>query len=240
MKIVALLLLAIGGACSFAQQAPAITAQANTLWVGADGKSEAAPDTAFIQFNIATQEETAKAAYDRATKAAEQVREMLRSNGIDPKEAQIGFFSLTPVYDYRTPKRKLVGYRVSSSVSLKLKNFSKIANIAQQLSEIDVTENQNISYTLEDIDAAKVGAVRDAFQRAQLEAAALARAGGRTLGELSYASADTYEQVRVVAQPMMKARAMAVGAEAAPAPTAEFTPQNVVITAHVNAMFTLR
>lgn len=240
MKKLALLIVLIGTMASFAQQAPTVTAQANTVWVGADGKFEAAPDTAVVQFNISAQEDTSKAAYDRASKAAQQVRDLIRGAGVDPKEAEIGFFSLAPVYDYRTPKRKLVGYRVSSSVSLKLKDFSKVAPIVQQLSELDVTENQTVSYTLENIDTAKVRAVEDAFQRARAEAAALARAGGRTLGEMSYASADTYEQVRVLAQPMVKARAMTMAAEAAPAPTAEFTPQNIVVTAHVNAMFTLR
>jgi hypothetical protein len=38
------------------------------------------------------------------------------------------------------------------------------------------------------------------------------------------------------------ARAMVAGANApaTPAPTEEFTPQNVTVTAHVNAVFTLK
>ncbi len=91
-----------------AQDRPAITAQPNTVYVGADGKYEAAPDTALEQFNISAQEDTPQAAYGRASRASEQIRQILRSNGIDPKTAEIGFFSLQPVYDYRTPKRKLV------------------------------------------------------------------------------------------------------------------------------------
>jgi uncharacterized protein YggE len=47
---------------------------------------------------------------------------------------------------------------------------------------------------------------------------------------------DTFENVRPMAmQPMMKMSAMA----AAPAPTEEFSPQTVSVTAHVNAMFVL-
>ena len=45
----------------------------------------------------------------------------------EPKSAEIGYFSLEPVYDYKTAKRKLVAYRVNANVSLKLKDFSKIA-----------------------------------------------------------------------------------------------------------------
>jgi uncharacterized protein YggE len=133
-----------------------------------------------------------------------------------------------------------VGYRVIANVSLKLKDFSKIAPIVQQLADTGVTENQSVSYTLEDMDAAKTRAVDDAYRRVRESAAALAHAGGRTLGELSYASVDTFENVRIVAPLAGRAMANTRMEAAAPAPTEEFTPQNIVVTAHVNAMFTLR
>ncbi|MBZ5721844.1 MAG: SIMPL domain-containing protein [Acidobacteriia bacterium] len=235
-----LLLILAAWVSAASQDRPTITAQANTVFVGADGKFEANPDTAMVQFNIAAQEETSRAAYDRASKSAEQIRQILRSNGIEPKTAEIGFFSIQPVYDWKNPKRKLVGYRVNASVSLKLKDFSKIAPILQQLADADVTENQTINYTLEDMDAAKTKAVEDAYRRARESASAVARAGGRTLGELSYASVDTFENVRIVA-PMQATSMMRMNAGVAtPAPTEEFSPQSIQVTAHVNAMFALK
>jgi uncharacterized protein YggE len=124
------------------------------------------------------------------------------------------------------------------NVSLKLKDFTKIAPIVQQLSDSDITSDQSISYTLDDIDAAKIKAVEDAYRRARASADAVARAGGRTLGELSYASVDTFENVRPV--PMMPMAKMSAMAVTAPAPTEEFSPQTSSVTAHVNAMFTLK
>src|SRR3989441_11246791 len=128
-------LVILAGTFGLAQDRPTVTAQPNTVFVGADGRFEANPDTALVQFNISAQEDTSRAAYERASKAAEQVRQILRANGIEPKAAEIGYFSLQPVYDYKNPKRKLVAYRVNANVSLKLKDFSKIAPIVQQLSE---------------------------------------------------------------------------------------------------------
>jgi len=226
-----------------AQEHPAINAQANTVYVGADGKFEAQPDTALLQFNISAQEDSSKAAYERASKNAEQIRQILRANGVDPKSAEIGYFSVEPVYDWKQAKRKLVGYRVNASTTLKLKDFNKIGPILQQLADTDVTDNQALNYTLENIDAAKQKAVEDAYRRANDSAATIAKAGGRTLGELSYASVDTFEQVRVIANmargpaPMM-AGALKVQSEAAP--TEEFSPQTIQVTAHVNALFVLK
>jgi uncharacterized protein YggE len=218
-----------------AQDRPTVAAPANSVYVGADGKYESAPDTALFQFNISVQEESAQAAYRRASQAAEQVRQLLKSNQIELQSAEIGFFSLQPVYDYRNPKRKLVGHQVNTSVSLKLKDFAKVGPIVEQLSELDVTQNQTLSYILENPEAAKARAVEDAYHKAREEALVLARASGRGLGELSYASVDVQQIGMPV--PMMGVRAMR--AEAA-APTAEFVPQKILVTAHVNALFLLK
>lgn len=231
------LLLLLASIAALSQDRPTVTAQPNSVFVGADGKFEANPDTALMQFNISTQEATSREAYDHASKSAEQVRQILRSNGIDPKSAEISAFSLQPIYDYKTAKRKLVGYRVNANVSLKLKDFSKVAPIVQQLADADVTDTQSLNYTLEDMDAAKAKAVDDAYRRAHASAASLARSAGRGLGELSYASVDTFENVRPMPMGAMMKMNVAGGA---PAPTEEFTPQTVSVTAHVNALFALK
>jgi uncharacterized protein len=233
-----LLFLLVGASAALAQDHPAVSAAANTVYVGADGKFEAAPDTAQIQFNVSVQEDTSQAAFQSASKNVEQVRQVLRSNGIEPKAAAIGFLSVQPVYEWK-PKQRVIGYRVSTDVTLKLKDFSKVGPITQQLADANVSETQTLSYRLENIDDAKNKAVEDAYRRARNSADTLAHASGRMLGELSYASIDTFENPRV-AMPRM-ARAMSAMANAAPpAPTEEFTPQTVTVTAHVNALFNLK
>jgi uncharacterized protein YggE len=209
----------------------------NSIWVGADGKFESEPDTALVQFGISAQEEKLQDATQKSTQAAEQVRQLLRSNGIDPSEAQIGRFATQPVYDYKNPKRKLVGYRVEANISIKLKDFSKIGPISEGLSNMDVTDT-SISYLLENIDAAKIKAVQDALRRAHDEANAVAQASSRSLEELSYASVDTFEQQPV--RPMMMKAQTAAGVAAAPAPTAEFSAEKITVTAHVNALYGLK
>ncbi|MGA8620344.1 MAG: SIMPL domain-containing protein [Candidatus Sulfotelmatobacter sp.] len=233
-----LLALCILGTVSLAQEHPTITALPNSLYVGADGKFESAPDTAVLQFNISVQDDSSQTAYQHASKDVEQVREVLRANGIEPKVATIGFFSVQPAYEWKNGKQKPVGYRVTTNVTLKLKDFSKIGPITQQLAEANVGESQTLNYTLENIDEAKNKAVEDAYRRARNSAEALARASSRTVGELSYASVDTFENARMPVPHM--ARAMAATPNAAPAPTEEFTPQNVTVTAHLNALFNLK
>src|SRR6201987_5032734 len=223
----------LGPTLAFTKDHPELTAQANTVYVGADGKFESAPDTAQIQFNVSVQDSTSQAAFQGASKDVEQVRQVLRNNGIDPKAASIGFLSVQPVYEWK-PKQRVIGYRVTTDVTLKLKDFSKIGPITQQLAEANVSETQTLNYILENMDEAKNHAVEDAYRRARTSAETVARASGRTLGDLSYASVDTFENPRVVMPRMARAMAAAAPNAATPAPTEDFSAQTVTVSAHVN------
>ena len=229
-------ILIFSATLALAQERPAVTAQPNTVYVGADGKFESAPDTAVLQFSVSVQDASSQAAFQGATKEVEQVRQVLRANGIEPKAASVGFLSVQPVYEFR-PKQHVVGYRVTTDVMLKLKDFAKVGPITQQLADANVSETQTLSYTLENIDEAKTKAIEDAYRRARNSAETLGRVSGRSLGELTYASVDTFENPRIV---MASRRSMAAMSTAAPAPTEEFTPQSVTVTAHVNALFSLK
>jgi uncharacterized protein YggE len=221
-----------------AQDHPAVNAQANSIYVGADGKFEAPPDTAQIQFQISAQDDTSQAAFAHASRDVDEVRQVMRANGIEPQEATIGYMSVQPIYDWKNPAHKVIGYRVTTDVTLKLKNFGKVAPVTQQLADANVSESQTLSYILQNIDQAKDKAVGDAYKRAQDSAEALAHASGRALGELSYASIDTYEAQGPILPRPMAMRAMTTAST--PAPNEQFTPQMVTVTAHVNALFNLK
>ena len=75
-------------------------------------------------------------------------------------------------------------------------------------------------------------------EKARHQASAVAVAGGRTLGDLLYASVDLSQQ-SIIPVPVQRMSAMAT-AGATPAPTAEFSPQSVIVNAHVNALFALK
>ena len=238
-SIAAFLLIVLTGSWLMAQEPVSNAWQPNTVFAGADGKFEAPPDTAIIQFNISAQENSSRAAFDHASKDAEQVRQIMRSNGIEPKSAEIGYFSIQPVYDYNNAKRKLVGYQVTATVTLKLKDFTKIAPILQQLADGNVTDNQSVNYTLEDIDAAKGKAVEDGYRRARESAAVVARAGGRTLGDMTSASVDTLGNIQPI-RPMIAMARMSAQAAPMAGPTEEFSAQKITVSAHVSVVFALK
>ncbi len=69
------------------------------------------------------------------------------------------------MYDWKNPKHKVIGYRVTSDVTLKLRDFTKIGALTEQLADIEDTQNQSVNYTLEDIEQAKAKASEDALKK---------------------------------------------------------------------------
>jgi hypothetical protein len=231
-------MLALAGMSSAQVSSAPGAVQVNTIYAGADGKFEAAPDTAVIRMDIASQQDTSRAAYDHAAVAVDHIRQVLKSNGIDLKAAQFGTYQMQPMYDWKNPKHKVIGYRVASDVTLKLRDFSKIGALTEQLADVEDTQNQSVNYTLEDIEQAKAKASEDALKKARNQAAAVATAGGRTLGELLYASVDVNQANIVPVYSVASIRSAAP--RATPPPMTDFTPQTVTINAHVNALFALK
>jgi uncharacterized protein YggE len=211
--------------------------QPNSITVNAEGLYEADPDVAVISMSISTQEAQLKDAYGRATRGAEQIREVLRANGIDPKEAQVGFFQVAPVYDYTKAKRKAVGYGVRSNITLTIKDFSKIAPLSDAFSTIDVTRDQNVSYEVSDMPSALNKAIQIATQNARKSAETVAATTGAKLGDLLHATVGTVVNIR----PMVRTMAM----QAAPmakdvAPTAKFGAGKISVNANVSVEFAVR
>jgi uncharacterized protein YggE len=242
MKTLACLLIILALTAFGSAQVSATPAaiQLNSIYAGADGKYDAAPDTAVVHMDIASQQDTSRAAYDHAAIAVDHVRQVLKSNGIDVKSAQFGLYQMQPMYDWKNPKHKVIGYRVVSDVTLKLRDFAKIGAITEQLADIEDTQNQSVNYILEDIEQAKAKASEDALKKARNQAASVATAGGRTLGELLYASVDVNQANIVPVVYAQASMARSAAPMATPPPMADFTPQTVTINAHVNALFALK
>ena len=237
-RILPILILLFPAFSAFGQETPQ-SFHSNTVYVGADGQFEAVPDTAVLNFNIGAQEPVLKDAYARAQKAADQIRQTLTANGVDPREAQISGFQVAPVYDWKNPKRKLIAYQVSSSITVKIKDFAKVGPIAESFANMDVTENQSISYALENTEAAKAKAIEDAFRKARANAAVITQLAGLQLGQLVYSSLDVSEPAPIP-RPMVMSMAKAATAGVAEPPTAEFSAQKITVTAHVNALFSMK
>jgi uncharacterized protein YggE len=205
----------------------------NSLEVSADGEYRADPDTAIINFDIEGKASQVAAAYADAQRQAEQVRALLRANGIAPSAAHLTTYQVEPDTDWRT--RKITGYTVTAEIILETRDFSKLGPILGQAGAEGMPALRSVTFTLGDLEQAKANAVADAYRKAHAAGEVLAKAAGVRLGTLIWASVDVHQPSPI--RPMIYARTAMLAA--APAPTAEFTPQQIKVTAHVHAIIRL-
>jgi len=137
---------------------------------------------------------------------AEQVRQILRSNGIEPKSAEIGvLFASTGL---RLPNCKTQTRRVPG----KCQRFSKAEKTSPKFRPSSNnwltlrSVKTRLSITRWRIWMRQGQGCRGRYRRARESATALARSQRRTLGELFLRLVDTFENVRVapMAGAMMK------------------------------------
>lgn len=222
----------------------------NSITVAADGEYEAEPDVAILQFTLTAQEKTYKAAYEKVAAAAAKVRDALTQNGLDGKLAQVSGYSVSPQYDYKSRRYKVIAYNVTARVKIRTEAMDKLAAALEPIGEIPEASGQSFTYDLKDPDAAKNKAIEKAAQRAKSYANELAVATGRQLGELHYGSIDIRENIgkadrfagslaslEVVSGQMD--RLDKFQPQAAPPPQV-LGAEPITITAHVNCIFTLK
>ncbi len=154
-----------------------------TITVIGYGKVNAKNDIALTTLGYSnTDKDVAKAQTDN-TKVMDQLMKELRQMRIGDKDLQTNY-SIGPVYDYTDKGQQLKGYRVDSSVTIKIRDLTKIGAILSLAGKYGANEVGSLSFTVDDTEDLKNQARDKALADAKLKARKLAQALGVTLGEV--------------------------------------------------------
>ncbi len=180
------------------------------------GEVEATPDVATMTFGVSVLRPTVGEAMADATRSADSLHRALGTAGVDDTDRRTSSFSVAPDYDYSGNRRRLVGFRVSNTVTATLRAVESIGAVIQAASDAtgDDAHMSGLAFAIDD-DAALVRAARDAaWADAEARADQLAGLAGVTRGSPT-AITEIPRQGPTV--PVLRAMA----AEAAPSPPIE-------------------
>jgi uncharacterized protein YggE len=126
------------------------------------------------------------------------------------------------------PPSSIVGYTVTQSVDVKIRDFTKIGDIMGGVVANGANQVGQLSFTLDDPTTVQNQAEADAIAKAKTEAQAIAQAGGFSLGRLLNVQTGgaPYPVMYAAAAPAMAS----VNAKAAPAPAIQVGSQEVDMT----------
>jgi uncharacterized protein YggE len=198
------------------------------ILVTGQGSVDVAPDMAVLVLTVTREADTARAALTANSTAMGEVLRAMQAQGIAERDLQTSNFSIRPVYT-RPPRKtsgemeapKIVGYTVRNSLSVRVRDISKVGAILDKSVTLGVNEGGSILFTNDDPSAAMTQARVQAMQEATAKARTLAQAAGVKIGRVLEISEQSFNP-----RPMPMARAemsMARSADAVPVAAGENT-----------------
>ena len=143
------------------------------IWVTGEGTATLEPDLAVLNIGVETEARTVSAARDEAATAMAAIVAAVKAHGLADVDIQTTSFNVWPRYDYFERTQVLAGYRVSNSVSIKIRDLDKVGEIIDGVADSggDATRINGISFTVEDptpfMVQLRAAAVQNALDKAQ-------------------------------------------------------------------------
>lgn len=155
-----------------------------TLSVNAEGKVVATPDLATINFSVMTEAKTAKEAQSQNTDKMNNVVEYLKSVGIDKKDIKTTSYYLSPKYNYPDGRSILVGYILTNSINIKVRDFDILGDLMAKSVDLGINQIGDAQFSIENPDALKAQAGELAIKNAKEKARTLSMQAGVRLGKI--------------------------------------------------------
>ncbi|MGA2820224.1 MAG: SIMPL domain-containing protein [Anaerolineales bacterium] len=184
LLVTALLASCAGGVPPASVATAAPNAMDHTISVSGEGKINVSPDVAVATLGVETRNLDVTAAVTDNTTKAKAIGDAIRALGVQDKDIQTSNFTVYS-QDITGPNGQSTGqvnYVVDNSVSITLRDLSKVGQILGAALGAGANSVQGVSFSLQDptqaMSQARVKAVADA----QARAATLAAAAGVKLG----------------------------------------------------------
>lgn len=206
--------------------------------VSGEGSASVAPDRASVRFGVVTQAEEAEAARAQNAEAASRAMNTVRELGIPERQIQMETLRLQPRREYNRETRSYEerGYEAIRQVVVEVDSLELLPTLITRVVQQGANRLDGVQYDLQDRDAVRNEALREAAANARAKAALLAEALGVRLGGVRQINEQSFDfprpQFRAV-----QAEAMAK-ADADPEPDA-YAGGEIEVSASVQVTFDL-
>jgi len=183
-----------------------------TITVSGMGEVFSIPDTASFYFSVNEKAKTVKEAQDKASTKMNSIIEALKGMGVEEKDIKTTGYNSGPRYEWRqadcsisptgmvsfcpSGKNVLVGYEVSQTITVKIRNTEEAGKALTKVGELGAENISGLSFVVDDMDAVKAEAREKAITDAKEKAKALSKSLGVKFGKIvSFYDSNDYPPV---------------------------------------------
>lgn len=228
--------------------------ETNTITLSGYGEVSAVPDVANIYLTMEKDGKTAEEAQGKVAETEKKALEFLRSSGVEDKDIKTADASVYPKYEYqydtttlmpcteygcppRPGKNVIVGYTASESITVKVRKTDDAGAIMQGLGELGISNLSGPNFEIDDEDALKEEARREAIDDARSKARVLAKDLDVRLGRVVTFSESDYGVPFYGRATMMEA---GMGGDMVKTAPAELPKGENIVSANVTITFEIR
>ncbi len=216
----------------------------STIMVTGEGEAYAIPDIAFFNFTVTEVGDTVSQAQEKLDQKINKSLASVRGGGVEDRDIKTTNYNVYPKYEWEqiycvtTPcpqgKNTLVGYEVSQTVSVKVRDTEKAADLVTKVGAADVSNISGLEFTVDDREKYVAEAREEAIKEAKEKAKVLAKQLGVRLGDIIYYNDNSgypgpYYAEGMGGADMMKVSAVAPARAELPTGEAKIT-SNISIT----------
>lgn len=201
---------------------------------------EVVPDMAELVYGITTEHRDALQCQQENAQKLDKILAYLKEKGYSDSSIKTTGFALNPQYDWSGNSRQLVGYEMSTQITVTDVPIEEVGTLLSQTVEAGANEIQNVTYFSSTYDAVYEEALAKAVDLAERKAEALAHAGGyQVTGILNIVEQADGQYGRYVESGISRNSKFGAMEEAAMAADMAVMPGEMQVTADISVEFEL-
>jgi hypothetical protein len=173
----------------------------NTISVSGMGEVVAIPDVASFSFSVIEEGKDVAEAQNKSATKINSIIDSVKSMGVQEEDIKTTGYNVYPKYDYTRvvctefscppSKQILVGYEVSQTVTLKIRNTEKAGEILTKVGGLGASNISGLDFVVDDMDAIKAEARSKAIDNAKEKAKVLSKSlNVKLVGIVSFYEVD--------------------------------------------------
>ncbi len=169
-----------------AQQSVPSAAMPPQIAVSGVGETRVTPDRAVINIGVYSRATTAAAAARENARKQQAIIDTLRALGIPREQISTTQFNVSPEMRHipQTGRNEITGYSVSNTVRVEVRQLDRVAAAIDAALAKGANQINSLDFSVFNADEPRRRALAQAIERARLDAEAMARAAGGSLGTL--------------------------------------------------------
>ena len=163
----------------------------NTISVSGEGKAVAKPDIGQVSLSVISDAATVVAAQKDNTDKMNKITQVVKEIGVKEDDLKTANYNVSPRYQYSVGKSTIIGYEVSQTLEVKIRDLDKVGEVLGQATNAGANQVGALNFTFDDPAKLNTEARQKAIDNAKAKARELTKALGVTLGKVVSFSENT-------------------------------------------------